>query len=246
MTVKLIIVMMVIGVLVGITKTAIGGLGLLCAAVIAQIMPAKESTGVLLILFLTGDLFAIRAYKKHAEWKFLKTLIWPVFIGIISGAFYLSHSTDSSLKRTIGWVVVLLVSLYPATQYWQRHNEDLSVRFPRTLRILLGSTAGFMSMVANAGGTPMTIYLLLRKNSVLNFLGNTAWFFFILNLTKLPFTLSLGLLNVSSLHYLFPALPMVAIGAFLGKKIISRINQQLFQNITLVSAAALGLKLIFF
>lgn len=47
MTVKLIIVMMVIGVLVGITKTAIGGLGLLCAAVIAQIMPAKESTELL-------------------------------------------------------------------------------------------------------------------------------------------------------------------------------------------------------
>lgn len=238
--------MMVIGLLVGITKTAIGGLGLLCAALIAQIMPAKESTGVLLLLFLTGDLFAIRAYKEHVEWKFLKTLIWPVLIGIVSGAFYLSHSTDSSLKQTIGWVVVLLVALYPATQYWQRHNEDLSVRFPRTLRIFLGSTAGFMSMVANAGGTPMTIYLLLRKKSVLNFLGNTAWFFFILNLTKLPFTLSLGLLNFSSFHYLYPALPMVAIGAFLGKKIISKINQQLFQNITLVSAAAVGLKLIFF
>jgi uncharacterized membrane protein YfcA len=102
-----------------------------------------------------------------------------------------------------------------------------------------------MSMVANSGGTPMTIYLLLRKNSVLNFLGNSAWFFFFVNITKLPFTLALGLLNFNSLHYILPAIPMVAIGAFIGKRIISRIDQGLFQNITLISAAAVGLKLIF-
>ena len=246
MTTTLIITMMIIGLLVGITKTAIGGLGLLCAALIAQVMPAKESTGVLLILFMTGDLFAIGVYKKHVEWKFLKTLIWPVLFGIVTGAFYLLHSTDNSLKRTIGVVVVLLVSLYPVSQYWQRHNEDISIKFPKTLRVFLGTSAGFMSMVANSGGTPMTIYLLLRKNSVLNFLGNSAWFFFFVNITKLPFTLALGLLDFNSLHYILPAIPMVAVGAFIGKRIISRIDQHLFQNITLISAAAVGLKLIFF
>jgi uncharacterized membrane protein YfcA len=41
-------------------------------------------------------------------------------------------------------------------------------------------------------------------------------------------------------------MPMVALGALIGKKIISLINQQLFQNITLVTAAVVGLKLIIF
>lgn len=237
---------MAIGLLVGVSKTAIGGVGLLCAALIAQVMPAKESTGVLLVLFLVGDLFAIGIYKKHVEWKFLKTLFFPVLCGFVVGAFYLFQSTDNSLKRTIGVVVVLLVLLYPFSQYWQKHNDDITIRFPRTLRIFLGSTAGFMSMVANSGGTPMSIYLLLRKNSVLNFLGNTAWFFFIINLAKLPFTLGLGLLNLNSLHYILPAVPMVAIGAILGRRFIARIDLRMFQNITLISALAVGLKLIFF
>ena len=237
---------MAIGLLVGVSKTAIGGVGLLCAALIAQVMPAKESTGVLLVLFLVGDLFAIGIYKKHVEWKFLKTLFFPVLCGFVVGAFYLFQSTDNSLKRTIGVVVLLLVLLFPVSQYWQKHNDDITIRFPRTLRIFLGSTAGFMSMVANSGGTPMSIYLLLRKNSVLNFLGNTAWFFFIINLAKLPFTLGLGLLSVNSLQYILPAVPMVAIGALIGRRFISRINLRLFQNITLISALAVGLKLIFF
>jgi uncharacterized membrane protein YfcA len=245
-TATLIIPMMIIGLLVGVAKTAIGGLGLLSVVLLAQVMPAKESTGVLLILLIVGDLFAIGVYKKHVEWKFLKTLIWPVLFGFFMGAFYLFQSTDNSLKKTIGIVVVLLVALYPASQYWQRHNEDISTRFPKTLRIFLGTSAGFMSMVANSGGTPMSIYILLRRKSVFNFLGNTAWFFFIVNIAKLPFTLTLGLLDFNSLHYILPAIPMVALGALLGKKIISRIDQQLFQNMTLVSAALVGLKLIFF
>ena len=246
MTTSLIITMMAIGLLVGVSKTAIGGVGLLSAALIAQVMPAKESTGVLLVLFLVGDLFAIGIYKKHVEWKFLKTLIFPVLCGFVVGAFYLFHSTDNSLKRTIGVVVVLLVLLYPVSQYWQKHNDDITIRYPRTLRVFLGSTAGFMSMIANSGGTPMSIYLLLRKNSVLNFLGNTAWFFFIINLAKLPFTFGLGLLDLKSLQYILPAVPMVAIGALIGRRFIAKIDLRMFQNITLVSALAVGLKLIFF
>ena len=246
MITTLIITMMAIGLLVGVSKTAIGGVGLLSAALIAQVMPAKESTGVLLVLFLVGDLFAIGIYKKHVEWKFLKTLIFPVLCGFVVGAFYLFHSTDNSLKRTIGVVVVLLVVLFPVSQYWQKHNDDITIRYPRTLRVFLGSTAGFMSMIANSGGTPMSIYLLLRKNSVLNFLGNTAWFFFIINLAKLPFTFGLGLLDLKSLQYILPAVPMVAIGALIGRRFIAKIDLRMFQNITLVSALAVGLKLIFF
>ena len=73
-------------------------------------------------------------------------------------------------------------------------------------------------MVANSGGTPMSIYLFLRRDSVLNFLANSAWFFFIVNLTKLPFTLGLGLLDIYSFIYILPALPAIALGAFAGKK----------------------------
>ena len=104
--------------------------------------------------------------------------------------------------------------------------------------------AGFMSMVANSGGPPMSIYLLLRKNSVMNFLGNTAWFFFIINVFKLPFTLSLGLLDFHSFKYIFPALPAVPIGALIGRRLVSKINQDLFQKITLLTAALAGLNLI--
>jgi len=55
------------------------------------------------------------------------------------------------------------------------------------------------------------------------------------------------IIKSSKAPFIIAAIPMVAVGAFIGKRIISRIDQHLFQNITLISAAAaVGLKLIFF
>ena len=244
MSLSLILLLVLIGFLIGLSKTAIGGIGMVNAALLATIMPAKESTGVMLVLLIFGDLFAIGVYKKHVEWKVLRKLIWPVIAGVIVGAYFLSHSSDESLKKTIGWIVLLLVLFYPISQRLQKRELDISLRYPKPLRIVLGSMAGFMSMVANSGGPPMSIYLLMRRNSVMNFLGNTAWFFFVINVFKVPFTLGLGLLDFQSFQYIFPALPAVPVGAILGRKLVNKINLELFQKITLVTAAAAGLNLI--
>ncbi len=244
MSLSLILLLVLIGFLIGLSKTAIGGIGMVNAALLATIMPAKESTGVLLVLLIFGDLFAIGVYKKHVEWKVLRKLIWPVIAGVIVGAYFLSHSSDESLKKTIGWIVLLLVVFYPISQRLQKRELDISLHYPKPLRIVLGSMAGFMSMVANSGGPPMSIYLLIRRNSVMNFLGNTAWFFFVINVFKVPFTLGLGLLDFQSFQYIFPALPAVPVGAILGRKLVDKIDLEIFQKITLVTATAAGLNLI--
>jgi uncharacterized membrane protein YfcA len=244
MSVGLVLLLILVGFLIGLSKTAIGGIGMVNAALLAAVMPAKESTGVALVLLIFGDLFAIGVYKKHVEWQVLRKLIWPVIAGVVVGAYFLAHSSDQSLKKTIGWIVLILVALYPVSQRLQKQDLDISLKYPKPLRIVLGYLSGFMSMVANSGGPPMSIYLLIRRNSVMNFLGNTAWFFFVINVFKLPFTLSLGLLDFHSFHYIFPALPAVPVGAILGRKLVSKIDLELFQKITLITAAAAGLNLI--
>jgi hypothetical protein len=244
MSLSLIIFLVLIGFLTGLSKTAIGGIGTVNAALLATFLPAKESTGVMLILLLTGDLFAIGIYKKHVEWNVLKKLMLPILAGVFAGAFFLQNSTNESLRKTIGWIVIFLVISFPITQKLQRGSFDVTTRYPKFLGASLGLTSGFMSMVANIGGAPMSIYLLLRKNSVMNFLGNTAWLFFLVNLFKIPFALTLGLLNFDSFYYIFPALPAVAVGAIIGRKLVSKINQKLFQRLTLVTAALAGLNLI--
>ena len=52
----------------------------------------------------------------------------------------------------------------------------------------------------SAGGAAFTLYLLRRRINILGFLGTSAWFWFIVNSSKVPLSLWLGQINAESLH----------------------------------------------
>ena len=244
LTLNLVIVLAFVGFLIGVSKTAFAGLGLVSVAILANFIPARESTGVLLILLITGDLFAIKLYFKHVEWKLIRSISGPVVLGIFGGVLFLATTNDEALRRTIGVVIVLLVLLFPVAQKLQSGDSATLLKFPNIIKNSLGTIAGFMSMVANSGGAPMSIFLLLSRNSKMTFLGNTAWIFFLINLFKIPFILALGILSINSLEYLLPSIPAVVLGTLVGKKLISRVNMAWFQKVTLLSALLAGVRLL--
>ena len=53
----------------------------------------------------------------------------------------------------------------------------------------------------------MTIYLLAARLAKYEFIGTSAWFYCLINLIKLPFSYSLGLINLSSLGFNLILLP---------------------------------------
>lgn len=53
--------------LTGLANTAIPGLASVAAALFALVLPAKESTGVMLALLLIGDAIALWAYRRDAN-----------------------------------------------------------------------------------------------------------------------------------------------------------------------------------
>ena len=83
----------------------------------------------------------------------------------------------------------------------------------------------------------MTIYLLLSGLTMLQFLGTAAWFFFIVNLAKLPFSIALGLVEPGSRRLDLVLAPLVAVGAVAGLRLIRRLDQAQFEKVVLVVAA---------
>ena len=51
-----------------------------------------------------------------------------------------------------------------------------------------GTLGGFTTMVANAAGPVMSMYFLASRFPVKEFLGTAAWFFAIVNIAKVPFS----------------------------------------------------------
>lgn len=98
-------------------------------------------------------------------------------------------------------------------------------------------------MVANAGGPVTSMYFLACRYPVKAFLGTTAWFFLVVNLVKLPFSIAIGLINPTTLALAAAGAPVVVLAALAGRALAERMSQRVFEPIvialTLVSALPL-------
>jgi uncharacterized membrane protein YfcA len=108
-----------------------------------------------------------------------------------------------------------------------------------------GGLAGFTTMVANGGGPPMSLYLLARKYDKLRFLGTTAWFFFAVNLIKVPFSIGNGILRAETALLGAVMAPLVLIGTWIGRATIKRINQATFEKLVTAFVAIAAIYLLF-
>ena len=228
--------------LIGISKTGIPGLGILAILLVAQVIPAKASTGVILPMLIVGDIFAVAYYKRHAVWSHLYRLFPWAMAGIVGGYLIMDKISDRQLKPLIGIIVLSLLIL----NYFRNRRPDADLHIPTDWRFaaVLGLLAGMTTMLANAAGPIMIIYLLAMRLPRQEFLGTGAWYFFLMNLFKVPFSANLGLINPQSLMLNLVNLPLLAIGALLGVYLLRILPEKQFAILVQILALAAALRLI--
>jgi uncharacterized membrane protein YfcA len=230
-------------ILVGFAKTAIGGFGSVSVALFAAVLPARESTGALLPLLLVGDAMAVAIYRAHANWRLLLRLLPSVIVGVVAGTLFVARVDDDVMRRTIGAMLMALVGVH----LWTRRRSARAAAVPegeaaaaptpggrRLFTGTYGTLAGFTTMVANAGGPVMSLYLLSSGLTMLGFLGTATMFFAVVNLSKVPFSLGLDLITLDSLRLDLVLVPAVLLGGWLGRLVIHRIDEKLFERLVLV------------
>jgi len=238
---------------VGIAKTGLPGVGILIVPMIALVFGGRLSVGATLPLLIFGDIFAVLWYRQHARWDNLRDLLPWVTVGMIVGMAMLWYtgvqgSRVDWLNIIIGVLVLLMLVVSVARRYW----GDKLVPSSQVGLVSTGILAGFATTVSNAAGPIMSIYLSgMMRLSKNEFMGTSAWYFFIFNLTKLPLYVFLSLIlpakpmvNSTTLLFDLVMLPIIVIGAFVGKWLLPRISESLFNNVVMVLAGAAALKLI--
>jgi len=235
-------------VLVGMAKTGLAGLGTLFIAIFANVLPTKQATGLVLPLLIFGDVVAVVVYRRHTQWPQLLRLFPWAGLGVIVGFLAMDRINNEQARILVGGIIVILMGLH----LWRRGRggqaeERWKEKGPPAVVVAgTGVLAGFTTLIANAAGPLMAIYLLALRLPKLEFLGTSAVFFLLLNLFKVPFMVNLGLVNGPSLMTNLALAPAVWAGAFAGRWLVHRINQRWFEIFTLSMTAVAGLKLLLF
>ncbi len=222
----------VAAVIVGLSKTAVPGAGTVAVAIFAAVLPAKQSTGALLLLLIVADAFAVVTYRRHTNWRALLRLAPAVVAGIVLGVAFLAVADDAWVKRVIG---VILLAVIAITLFRRRFGAPVADDRPhRVAAATYGTLGGFTTMVANAAGPVMSMYFLASRFPVKEFLGTAAWFFAIVNIAKVPFSVGLGLITPPGLLLDLVLVPAVVGGAIIGRWLAGRLDQTLFERLVIV------------
>jgi uncharacterized protein len=225
----------------GFSKAGVPGIGILIPTLAAMAMPARASTGFILPVLIEGDCVAVAYWRRKAAWKSLVRVLPWAALGIVAGYFLMGRLSDAVFKPLLGAMILAIVGL----DLLRRALKAELRAENRVVAAVIGILAGVFTMLANAAGPVMTVYLLSMRQSKEDFVGTSAWFYFVVNLFKLPFSAALGLVTWASLGIDLALLPLVLIGSLAGVLVMKRLPQRAFNLIAQVLAIAGGIRLFF-
>jgi uncharacterized membrane protein YfcA len=229
--------------LVGFSKTGIPGAALPAVALMAEAFgeeQTKLSVGAMLPLLLVGDVFALAYYRRHAHWTRLWELLPWVVVGMVPGYLVLWLIHGSTLRVLLGAIILALLAVHLSRQRTGREASPDRWWFAS----VAGGLAGFGTTIGNAAGPVFSIYLVSRRLDKHEFLGTAAWFFFLVNLSKIPPFALMGVMNSKTLSLDLAIAPALVIGAFSGAWLLRRIPQAVFDAFVLGLAALAAVRMV--
>ena len=234
-------VLALVALISGIAKSGVPGLAIIGVVLAPMVLPAKISTGYILPFLIFSDVLAVIYWRKAAVWRYILAVLPAMFAGIVVGYFLMGVIEDAVYAKVLGCLVIFLMTL----DWIRRHRHIPVPTNSRALAWLCGFLAGIMTMLANAAGPVMMIYLLAMNISKEEFVGTNAWLYFIVNLIKVPFSIHLGLLTPESFWVNLTMFPAILVGGFVGIFIVRRISGQTFTKLMRALAFLGGVKLLF-
>lgn len=228
-------------IVVGISKSGFGaGLGVLSLPLMASQSSMNESLAILLPLLIAIDLVGLRRFIQNADWRILKLILPPAFIGLCLGMILFTIITPKALTLFVGIFILLFLIQMLVTSHF-----DLKEAKPYPwLGRLMGVLSGFTSFVAHNGGPPVTIFMLREKLAPMAYTSTLGVFFTFLNIGKIGPYAYLNLLSFNQLATSIILLPCVPVGVYLGFYLAERISIQWYYRLVQFFLLIASIKLI--
>lgn len=228
---------------IGMSKAGFSGISLISVILMADLYGAIPSTGIVLPLLIVADLAVYRSFREHGSWKPVWSLLPATIVGlgIGWGLIILMKDHPQAARPAIGGCILAMVGLQ-ALKAWKPVFFD-RLAASRSFGTAAGAAGGITTMLANAAGPVIQLYLLSRRLPKMELLGIGARFFLLVNIIKLPLSGSLNLITPTTLLDNLKCLPGVFIGIFAGKWLIERVSQRVFEWMVIGFALLAALRL---
>ncbi|WP_412973327.1 sulfite exporter TauE/SafE family protein [Glaciecola sp. MF2-115] len=241
MEISAILLIAIVVLLIGISKSAFAGaLGVFAVPLLMFKFSAVEAITLMLPLLIIADAMSIRSYWKKWDKRLLASLIPGAAIGIISANLLIEYINSDYLRIIIALICILfaLKNLFLKQLKLNFINNPIGA-------VVMSASSGVSSTLVHAGGPPLLIYFTAIELARTKFVATAAAFFAIMNLMKLVGVVSLGLLSVETVLTAAAFFPLAIVGNWLGVRINQGLDKDLFLKVMNYLLLMLGLWLAF-
>jgi len=218
----------------GVSKSGVKGLGIFVVTLMAIAVGSKLSSGVVLVLFMLGDVFAVIYYKRYVVWSLLFQLLPAMIVGVLAAVWAGQYMDEDIFRKVMS--VIILVSV--CIMYWWEFGSKQHVPRSRWFGYGMGLAAGFTTMIGNLAGAFSNIFFLSLRIDKNEFIGTASYLFFIINLFKFPFHVFVWrTISWDSLYLNIILLPVLCVGLFVGIRLLSHISTATFRKMILILTA---------
>lgn len=227
--------------ILGVSKAGVKGIAVLIVTLMAFAFGAKSSTGALMPLLITGDIFAIFYYHRHTKWVYLRRFLPWMMLGVLIGVF-----VGKDLPERIFQITMAIIILLTVLMLWWWGKKDRKVPTHWSFAGFTGTMAGVTTMIGNLAGAFSNIFFLAMRLPKNEFIGTAAWLFFFINLFKLPFHVFVWkTVTVETFEVYLYLLPAVIAGLLSGIFLVKKFTDDFFRKMILI-LTAIGAVLLFF
>lgn len=225
----------------GISKGGFGsGLGSVAVPMLALAMPVPQAAAIMLPLLLTMDLVGLWAYRSKWDRTNMRIMLPGAFFGLFLGYLSFRYLDEHWIRLLVGAIAIGFV-----LNVWLRPSVAGRAAAPSWAKGSFWSClSGLVSFVANAGGPPVSVYLLPQRLDKTLFVGTTVLYFAILNYSKIVPYWWLGQFSDENLLTALVLLPLAPIGMWLGVWLHDRVNETAFYRWVHILLLVSGVKLV--
>lgn len=213
--------------LIGMSKTGIQGITLLTIPLMAINFGAKPSTGLILPMLCFSDLIAVCYYRRTAEWKYVFKLLPAAIIG-----FFLAIAIDKLIPADeFRRLMAICIFMGIVVMFWmEKMQKDNKLITSWWYAPAFGLMGGFTTMIGNAAGPVMSVYLLSMRLPKYSFVGTSAWFFLVVNYLKLPLQIFVwDNISVETIILNAFSIPFMIAGAMVGIYFVKKIPEKSYR-----------------
>lgn len=217
------------------------GCQLILLPILSLLFPLQILVPLLTVYVMPINIILFLFIYKNLQLKNMSYLALAGIIGTPLGTYLLLVVNDGILKIGVGISIIISVwAIYTSSSVYFK-NEKLG-------NIVAGFLSGLLNGSLSMAGPPVILFYSNNHLEKQAFRANLIFYFLILNIITCPVMYFSGLLTPQVVHYmvsLSPALVVGAIGVLVGNKLANRLNNVVFNQVTLILVGIMGVLSIF-